>query len=223
MILDKVCAFFDVDETLWKEKSLISFAQKMNCDCSYKIKSDFETDIKNELLKTTNRVEINRWFYKYFFKGLKKSEVEVAVSNWYSQFKLEPYFYNTKLLKIMDEHRIAGHLIVLVSGSFRELLINIKEDYEIDDILCTDLEVQDGIFTGKMKSGVKIGFGKTKAVARYMEENDINEELSYAYGDDISDISFLGSVGNPIMVCRRNSKESEIAKLINYQSLYIEN
>ena len=49
----------------------------------------------------------------------------------------------------------------------------------------------------------------------------VNPKDCFAYGDDISDIPFLGTVKNSFLVMQLNSKLEAIADAIGYQKLYI--
>jgi fatty acyl-CoA reductase len=64
----------------------------------------------------------------------------------------------------------------------------------------TNLEVIDGYWTGDMAGPHMSGQEKTNALACIADGRGISLAESFAYGNDISDVPMLESVGNPIAV-----------------------
>jgi putative phosphoserine phosphatase/1-acylglycerol-3-phosphate O-acyltransferase len=64
-------------------------------------------------------------------------------------------------------------------------------------VLCSELLVEDGIFTGAVKRPVCFGPGKVLAAERLAEEQGADLDQSYFYSDSTDDIHLLERVGNP--------------------------
>ena len=58
---------------------------------------------------------------------------------------------------LVDAHRAAGHTIVLASSATLPQVESAAEDLGIDHIVCTELELVDGEFTGRLASPVRWG------------------------------------------------------------------
>ena len=67
--------------------------------------------------------------------------------------------------------------------------------------------VADGRYTGEIRPPQCIGRGKAEAIARFLAATGVSAALCHAYGDDISDLPMLDSVGYPVVV--RGSRDLE--------------
>lgn len=98
---------------------------------------------------------------------------------------------------LVEAHRQAGHTLVLATSATMPQIEFAAQDLGIDNILCTELEVEDGKYTGKLAGPVRWGQGKADAVTEFAEEHEIDLEQSFAYSNGFEDIPFLTAVGNP--------------------------
>jgi putative phosphoserine phosphatase/1-acylglycerol-3-phosphate O-acyltransferase len=67
----------------------------------------------------------------------------------------------------------------------------------ISHVLCTRLEVENGIFTGRVVHPTCYGEGKAQAARRLAAEHDLDLEESYSYTDSHEDLPLLEAVGKP--------------------------
>jgi len=67
----------------------------------------------------------------------------------------------------------------------------------MDEIICTEVEVVNGVFTGKLASPVRWGEGKAQAVRELAQERGIDLRRSFGYGNGDEDVQFLEAVGKP--------------------------
>ena len=70
----------------------------------------------------------------------------------------------------------------------------------MDDIICSSLEVKDGYLTGRPLGRICFGQEKVVRLNEYCKNNNINPIQSWYYGDSISDLPVLSSVGIPVCV-----------------------
>src|SRR6185295_2731150 len=64
-------------------------------------------------------------------------------------------------------------------------------------IMCTNLEVCDGKFTGKVVRPTCYGEGKARAASAFAAAKGVDLEDSYFYTDSDEDMSLLNIVGRP--------------------------
>jgi HAD superfamily hydrolase (TIGR01490 family) len=102
---------------------------------------------------------------------------------------------------VLRQHQAEGHLVILVSGAFEELLTCLGERLGVQHVIGTRLEVKRGRYSGR---AVKPCFGQDKVIllTELLKRNDLAVDFgqSFAYGDSISDVPVLERVGNPVAV-----------------------
>jgi HAD superfamily hydrolase (TIGR01490 family) len=159
----------------------------------------FEAKMRSLERRGVDRTTINARFYESF-RGRQASQVHELALEWYDTLCKGTELFIESALAEAKEHVALGAGVVLVSGSFRELLGPIAAKIGAHDILATNLEVERGVYTGRIIAPQTIGVGKAVAVHAYLEERRARAELCYAYGDHESDVPMLGTVGNPVVV-----------------------
>lgn len=103
-------------------------------------------------------------------------------------------------LRTLDEHRQAGHRIILVTGSIDFLIDPIAQALEVDRYFAGQLEQQDGVYTGCLIPPLPYGEGKRQLIDRVTEELTLDLSQCYAYGDSPGDVDLLRAVGHPTVV-----------------------
>jgi putative phosphoserine phosphatase/1-acylglycerol-3-phosphate O-acyltransferase len=98
---------------------------------------------------------------------------------------------------LVRAHRRMGHTIAIASSATRYQIEPVARDLGIEHILCTTVEVQDGILTGRLAGPMLWGEPKGAAVREFARTNKIDLRASYAYANGAEDVPFLASVGNP--------------------------
>ena len=90
--------------------------------------------------------------------------------------------------------------MVFVSGSFPAILKPVARVTKVRHILSTLMEVENECYTGRILTPQTIGAGKAEAIRIFLASVNGVAEHCYAYGDDISDLPMLQSVGKPTVV-----------------------
>lgn len=99
---------------------------------------------------------------------------------------------------LVEAHREAGHTLVLASSATLPQIQAAADDLGIDNILCTELEVDDaGTYTGKLSSPVRWGEEKAAAVREFAAINGIDLSQSFCYSNGGEDVPFLQTGGYP--------------------------
>jgi putative phosphoserine phosphatase/1-acylglycerol-3-phosphate O-acyltransferase len=98
---------------------------------------------------------------------------------------------------LIRAHRHAGHTIVVASSATPFQVAPLARELGIEHLLCTEVEVVNGVATGRLAGPVLWGSGKANAVREFAARDGVDLERSYAYGNGKEDISYLEAVGRP--------------------------
>ena len=111
---------------------------------------------------------------------------------------VEPLVY-AEAADLIEEHRLAGREIVIVSSSGADVVEPIGELLGADRIVATRLVSVGGRYTGEIEF---YAYGENKAVAvrEVAEEGGYDLADCYAYSDSITDLPMLEAVGHPTVV-----------------------
>lgn len=115
----------------------------------------------------------------------------------------------------LKKHRNLGHRTVLITGSLDFLVAPLQPLF--DEIICAKLDAKDSKATGRLASSPPTGEARALLLARYAETNGIDLSQSVAYGDSVSDLPLLESVGFPVAV-NADQKLSAMAKKRGWHS-----
>jgi HAD superfamily hydrolase (TIGR01490 family) len=97
-------------------------------------------------------------------------------------------------------HKENNTKTVILSSALTPICREMVKSLEMDDFVCSDLEIENGHLTGRPVG--KLCFGEEKAVRllSYCKENNTDPSDVWYYGDSISDLAVLSSVGFPVCV-----------------------
>ena len=136
----------------------------------------------------------------FFLKGMSAEEVEKIY-----QWMVSDYFLpraKPETTEILKQHIGKGHLVAIVSGSYYNFLDIIGKKLGVGYVLGTEVELKNGVHTGRIIKPLCFGKHKADAIGSFMEREklDIDLENSYAYADNVSDLPMLEMVGNPAAI-----------------------
>lgn len=201
----KYCAFFDVDGTILSIKTMFSFLEYYDkkSNLSQVTKSRYDENKKNFdfcVKEPKNSREFINTMYYRLFAGIAINYLNELGRDWFAEVFNEKHL-NCSTMKEVNFHKRNGAAIVLVSGSMNSCLDPLVRIIGATYVLCTKQEVVNGIITGKILQPQTIGAGKVIAMKNLCTIlNNIDLKLCFAYGDHISDIHMLESVGYPYVV-----------------------
>jgi HAD superfamily hydrolase (TIGR01490 family) len=111
---------------------------------------------------------------------------------------VEPLIY-AEAADLIEEHRVAGREIVIVSSSGADVVEPIGEMLGADRVVATRMVTEDGRYTGEIEF---YAYGENKAVAVRELAAAGGYDLAdcYAYSDSITDVPMLEAVGHPTAV-----------------------
>ncbi|MBN1962155.1 MAG: HAD family hydrolase [Deltaproteobacteria bacterium] len=132
-------------------------------------------------------------------KGHSEQKLQERMTDFYLKYMrpcLRPGAY-----AVLRMHRENGDRLVLLTSSSKYLSQLIVKDLELDDYLCTELEIgADGLFTGNVIGYPCFGDGKLIAARNYANEVKVDLQECTFYTDSASDMPVLEAVGYPVAV-----------------------
>lgn len=192
-------AAFDLDKTLLSVNSSRLLVRESRRH-GYMSKKDFRQAIYYSIvykfdLKDPQEIVLSmlQWI-----KGIKESEVRDLILN-----NAIPELLNLIRPEMLDEiayHRDNNARIIILSSAMSYLCDPIAKHLEMDDVVCSALEVKDDLFTGNAVGKLVFGPEKEVRVKQYCEENDFPLETAWYYGDAFTDRFALQAVGNAVCV-----------------------
>ena len=136
--------------------------------------------------------------------------MKVAVGNWAGHREQEvrelfARLFNDRIAgmvypearELVKAHREAGHTVALASSATRYQVAPLAEDLEVQHVLCSEVEVVKGHFSGFLDGEVLWGDAKARAVEHFAHRRRLDLDRSFAYANGDEDIPFLRTVGNP--------------------------
>lgn len=195
-------AFFDVDNTLIKGASILLFARGL-VKRKFFHKGEIAGFIWKQLkfrLSGEHQGDIDegREQALELVKGHRVSElVDMAEEIWAASIS-ERIFPGTK--ELADMHLQAGHQVWLVTAAPVQLAQIIARELGFTGALGTVVEVEDGVFTGRMVGDMLHGPGKKHAVVALAASEELDLARCTAYSDSINDVPMLSMVGTAVAV-----------------------
>lgn len=124
-----------------------------------------------------------------------RSEVEIA--RWTADFvaRYLPQQWRAEALAQLAQHQQRGHCCVLVSASPGIYLHAVGQVLGLDAVICTELEVQGGVLTGRMLTANCYGEEKVRRLQAWLAHRDGSSPAAttlHAYGDSRGDLALLG-------------------------------
>jgi putative phosphoserine phosphatase/1-acylglycerol-3-phosphate O-acyltransferase len=130
------------------------------------------------------------------FRGQSEREIEEQAIAWVEEMVVETIYPEAK--RLVREHADAGHVVAIVSGATRFVVRPIADCLGVEHMLYTRLEVEDGIFTGRVIEPICFEEGKIYWLQQFIEEQGIDLAKSHFYTDSITDLPLLDIVGHPV-------------------------
>lgn len=98
---------------------------------------------------------------------------------------------------LVSAHRARGHTLAIISSATRYQIEPVARYLGIDHVLCTRLEVSDGVLTGRVIRPTCYGEGKATAARTLAANAGLDLAASHFYTDAAEDLPLLELVGRP--------------------------
>ncbi len=99
--------------------------------------------------------------------------------------------------KLVKAHLAKGHTVAVISSATPYQVLPTARDLDIEHVLCTHLEVENGRFTGAVVRPTCFGQGKVDAAEKLAKQQGADLDQSYFYSDSTDDQLLLERVGRP--------------------------
>jgi HAD superfamily hydrolase (TIGR01490 family) len=210
-------AIFDLDNTI------------LNGDSDY---SWINFLIEKRLVDKDEYERKNKYFYDQYYqgklnydewaefalttiKGKKPEEIEDILSKFLNEI-IEPMI-NIYALKLLHDHTHNNDIMLLASATNSVIVEPIAKRLGFKNIVSTEVEIIDEIYTGKVLGIPALSKGKLIKVKEWMLQNSIESfDNTSFYSDSINDLPLLAVVSKPVAVnpddmlreeCRKRSWE----------------
>ena len=206
----KVGAFFDLDQTLLAGFSAGAFFRERFLSGRMAPR-----EVSESLLGTLSFAVGRTGFSGLMtattaaYRGLAETSLMEVGEEVFEKHLATKIFPESRAL--VEAHQAAGHTVAIVSSATPYQAEPLARDLGIDHVLCTRLEVEDGIFTGKVVHPTCWGEGKAEAGRQLARMHDLDLSESYFYTDSHEDLPLLELVGKPRPL-NPNRELAQIAK-----------
>ena len=112
-----------------------------------------------------------------------------------------------KFISILQKN---GILVGLVSGGFTPIVDKLAKSLDIAYFSANQLEVKDGLLTGKLVGQIISPEVKKETLEQWREELKLPQERTVAIGDGANDLLMLKSAGLGIAFCAKEVLKKEI-------------
>jgi HAD superfamily hydrolase (TIGR01490 family) len=132
-------------------------------------------------------------------KGKTPFDLEELLSKFLSTV-IEPMI-NIYALRLLHNHHHDNDIMLLASATNSVLVEPIARRLGFENIVATEVEIIDGVYTGKVYGRPALGQGKLTKVEEWASQNNIKDfKDAIFYSDSINDLPLLSEVGVPIAV-----------------------
>ncbi len=135
---------------------------------------------------------------KLYLEGKRPSDIE-PLAEEFVRTTVFPRL-SQEGLATLESHRLAGHHLVLITGSLDFLIAPLARHLKVDRVLAAIPERRDDRYTGSLALPYPYGEGKRHLIESFAREAAVDLKQSYAYGDSPGDVETLRSVGHPLVV-----------------------
>ncbi|MFQ5966243.1 MAG: HAD family hydrolase [Acidimicrobiia bacterium] len=195
-------AFFDLDKTVIAKSSTLAFSRPLYRAGFLNRRALLRAAIGQVVFMMVGadheQIERLREQLQELTRGWDRLEIERLVRETIDEV-IAPHVF-AEALAVIDDHRRAGHRVVIVSSSPEEVVRPLARHIGLHEVIATRSKVDvDGRYTGEIDF-YAYGPQKAQAVIEYAARHNIPLADSYAYSDSATDLPMLEAVGHPVAV-----------------------
>ena len=197
-VVRPTAAFFDLDKTIIAKSSTLAFSREFQAGGLISrgavLRSAYAQFVYLVGGADHDQMEKMRQFMSQLCAGWDVSTVREIVADTLHNI-VDPLVYD-EAVSLIEDHHLAGRDVVIVSTSGSEVVEPIGEMLGADMVVATQMEVEDGRYTGGI-TFYAYAENKATAIRDLAEEHDYDLDRCWAYSDSSTDVSMLESVGHP--------------------------
>jgi HAD superfamily hydrolase (TIGR01490 family) len=194
-------AFFDLDKTIIAKSSSLAFSKPFQAGGLITRRAVLRTVYAQFVFLAGgadhDQMEKMRQFMSQLVAGWDVATVREIVADTLHNV-VDPLVYD-EAVSLIEEHKLAGRDIVIVSTSGTEVVEPIGAMLGADRVIATRLEIVDGRYTGGIEY-YAYAEEKAAAIRELAAERGYDLTECYAYSDSITDVHMLEAVGHPSAV-----------------------
>jgi len=121
---------------------------------------------------------------------------------WHAQFmseKIEPIMLPAAT-ELLQHHRQEGACLLIITATNRFVTAPIATRLGVDDMLATEPEINNGVYSGEVIDPPCFREGKVKRLKLWLHSHGYNLADSWFYSDSHNDLPLLELVTNPVAV-----------------------
>ncbi|GAA2132009.1 HAD-IB family hydrolase [Nocardioides bigeumensis] len=191
-------AFFDLDKTIIAKSSSLAFSKPFQAGGLISrgalLRSAYAQFVFFVGGADHDQMEKMRQFMSQLVAGWDVATVREIVADTLHNI-VDPLVFD-EAVSLIEEHKLAGRNVVVVSASGAEVVGPIADMLGADLVIATRLEIVDGRYTGEIDY-YAYAEEKARAIVALAEETGYDLDDSYAYSDSITDVHMLEVVGHP--------------------------
>jgi putative phosphoserine phosphatase / 1-acylglycerol-3-phosphate O-acyltransferase len=222
MAVQRVAAIFDMDYTLLKDSSGRTFIEYL-----YRTGQFYNYFRRRDLLTFTGAgllYKLGLLDPTWLLVAAGRASAGRCVNNLWD---LSRKWFTEKVVHLISEagqerlkwHRDQGHIPVICSGSSQFAVHLLAEYLEIEEWICTEWLIQDGLMTGELRQPLTYGAGKVYWMEHWANHSGVDLGASYFYTDHISDRPLLERVAHPVAV-NPDRRLARIARQRTWEVMY---
>ena len=186
-------AFFDFDGTLTTEDTFTQFitfaTPRVRLVLGYMLLFPCIFLYKFGVISAS---KMRRMIVRIAFWRANQADVETLAEAFVK--KRIPALMSVEMMVSLERHRQRGDRIVIVSASLSVYLRHWAKQHNVE-LICSELCVSNGRYTGTYRNGDCSGINKVKAIGKLIDLQDY--ETVYAYGDTEEDMPMLRLADKP--------------------------
>ncbi len=203
-------AFFDLDQTLFAGFSATSFTRDQFATGRLTPR-DLADSLRATLSFTMGRTGFSAFVTatSAVYRGMAESVLEEAGQRVFDNHLVTEIYPESRAL--VRAHQDMGHTVAIITSATRYQAEPVARELGIEQLLYTELGVEDGILNGKVVKPTCYGEGKAIAGRSLAAKYDLDLDESYFYSDSHEDLPLFDIVGRPRPL-NPNRKLAQIAK-----------
>ena len=194
-------AFFDLDKTIIAKSSSLAFSKPFLAGGlitrGAMLRSAYAQFLFFVGRADHDQMEKMRQFMSQLVAGWDVATVREIVADTLHNI-VDPLVFD-EAVTLIEEHKLAGRDIVIVSTSGTDVVGPIGEMLGADRVVASRLEIVDGHYTGAIDY-YAYAEEKARAIEALAAECGYDLDACYAYSDSITDRHMLEAVGHPFAV-----------------------